>query len=168
MSRLADVARMPEFGRHQYFPERRTRSFRCPVRQLRPGFRAIKLILARIPLTSSTPRARAPAHRSHPRSAHTRTSSSLASAAETPVPPSSGPPGSTSVQRHDLAAQCVIRSVERNRQLRTHRLSPEIVNPRHDSRRRNRHPRLRNPHPFHQQPHRLHKVVIVQKRFAMP
>ena len=70
------------------------------------------------------------------------------------------------IQRHHLAAQPIIRRIQRNRQLRTHRLPSEIMDARHNARRRNRHTRLRNSHTLHQQLHRLHEVFVVQERFA--
>ncbi len=48
------------------------------------------------------------------------------------------------VQRHDARAQLVIRRIQRNRQLRTDRFFSEVMDARHNPRRRNGHPPLCN------------------------
>ena len=69
-------------------------------------------------------------------------------------------------KRHDALAQFIIRCVQRNRQLGPDRLPPEIMNTRHNPRRRNRHPRFADADLLHQQAHRFDEVVVVQKRLA--
>ena len=68
---------------------------------------------------------------------------------------------------HDLCAQRFAGRVQRHGQFGPNRLSSEIRDARHDARSRHGHARLRNANALRQQPHRLHKVVVVQKGFAL-
>ncbi len=69
---------------------------------------------------------------------------------------------------HDLDALLLVRRIQRNRQLRAHRLLPEIVNRRNDARGGHGHARDGDSGLFHQQPHGFHEIVVIEERLALP
>src|ERR1700722_8509686 len=72
------------------------------------------------------------------------------------------------VQRHQPGTQCIVRSIQRNRQLWPNRFSAKVTNARHNPGRRHRHAPLRDPDAVHQQSRRLYEILIIQEWLAHP